>query len=125
MPSRVRCFAIVRANSRAGGRYFVRDLCLWTIGDGAYGHMAQSLVTSLRAVHVTDDIHVFSDRGIKGAFTHRASGFEKRHFLFKFHFLKEQVKNLEYRYFAFLDADNYAVRELPPLLDFMHGGPLH
>jgi hypothetical protein len=72
-----------------------------------------------------EDFHAFCDRPIQGAETHLIADFEKRYFLFKFLFLQNHVKKLDYDYFVFLDADNYFVRPPPPLLDLMQGSPIH
>ena len=102
-----------------------RELCFWSIGDGQHSHMLQTLVNSFRAVGMQEDFHVISDREIAGAITHKVASFDKSCYWFKFTFLQQVIKNLDYDYCVFLDADNYFVRKPPPLLDLMQGSPVH
>jgi len=103
----------------------VRDLAFWSIGDGPYAAMLQTLVRSYREVGMEDDFHAFSDRDIDGAVTHRVRAFDKQHYLFKLRFLADEVARLPYRHFVFLDADNYFVRRPRPLLPLLQKAPLH
>ena len=104
----------------------MRELAFWSIGDGPYAAMLQTLVSSFRAVGGQEDFHAFSDRPIAGAVTHPVGAFDKQHFLFKLRFLSSEVAKLPYQFFAFLDADNYFVRRPPrPLLELMQRAPLH
>lgn len=103
----------------------MRELCFWSVGDGPYALMMQTLVASYRAVGMTDDFHAFSDRPIAGAIHHPIGPFDKTLYLFKLRFLQSEVARLDYRYFAFLDADNYFVRKPSDLLGLMHKSPLH
>jgi hypothetical protein len=104
----------------------VRDLAFWSVADGPYAAMLQTLVTSFRDVGMTEDFHAFSDRPIAGAVHHLTGAFDKQHYLFKFRFLASHVAQLPYRHFAFLDADNFFVRRPPrSLLDVMQLSPLH
>lgn len=102
------------------------EFCFWSIGDGVYGQMLQTLVDSYRLNGQTADFHVFSDRNIRGAETHLAKTFIKKDFLFKLNFLSKEVQQLNYDYFIFLDADNFFVRKpLLSLPDLMAGSPIH
>ena len=100
-------------------------LCFWSIADKQYAFLLQTLVNSFRNVGMKEDFHVFCDKEIKGAETHLITNFEKNFFLFKFLFLQNLVKQLDYSYFVFLDADCYFVRKPPELLELMQGSPIH
>lgn len=102
----------------------MHDLCYWSVGDGRYAAMLETMVRSCRNVGVREDFHAFSDRQIPGTTTHRLGPIDKRHYLFKIELLK-RLESLHYRYFAFLDADNFFVRAPPPLLDLMQLSPIH
>lgn len=102
-----------------------KELCFWSIGDGKHAYMLQTLVNSFRAVGMQEDFHVFSDRMIDGATTHLVGSFDKTCYWFKFSFLQQAVKNLDYDYSVFLDADNFFVRKPPQLLDLMQHSPIH
>jgi hypothetical protein len=104
----------------------VQEVCFWSIADGDYSLMLQTLVESFRQVGMQEDFHVFSDREIAGAIVHPIdANFDKSLYAFKFSYLQRFVKELDYRYFIYLDADNYFVRRPPPLLKFMEYSPLH
>lgn len=104
----------------------MKDICFWSVGDGDYAFILQTLVNSFHAVGMEGDFHVFSDREIHGAVTHSAGKFDKRGCFFKFHFLQQQVKNWDYRYFIYLDADTIFLRKPSlPLNDLLAGDPLH
>jgi len=101
------------------------DICFWSIGDGSYAPILQSLVYSFRQVGMQEDFHAISDRQINGATTHIAPSFSKgRHFHFKYGFLVEMMQQLDYRYFVYLDADNFFLRKPPNLLELIDGYPL-
>ena len=101
------------------------SFCYWTIGDGEYGRLADRLVQSARAVGVTDDFHVWSDRDIGNCVVHKVGSFLKAHYLFKLRFLKDEVCKLDYDYFVFLDADNFFVRKPDDVLSVMQLSPIH
>lgn len=101
------------------------DICFWSVGDGDYAYILQSLVDSYRAVGMDADFHVFSDRKIRGAITHRVKAFDKRGCFFKLKFLQEQVKYLDCQYYVYLDADTLFMRRPRPILDLMQGSLLH
>ncbi len=106
----------------------MKDLCFWAIGNGKHALMLQTLVNSFHAVGMQEDFHVFSDRKILGATTHpikKLTEFERKTFFFKFTFLRSFMKELNYRYFVFLDADNYFVRKMPSILGLMQNSPIH
>ena len=101
-------------------------VCFWSIGDGKHSYILQALVDSFHAVGMKEDFHVFADRKIEGATTHSVGTFNKKRFLFKFDFLRDRVKELDYDLFIFLDADNYFVRKPPfPLENLMQGASIH
>lgn len=104
----------------------MKDVCFWSVGDGDYAHILQTLVHSFHGVGMEGDFHVFSDRDIRGAVTHPSGEFDKRGCFFKFNFLQQQVKNWDYRYFIYLDADTIFLRKPPlPLIDLLDKDPLH
>jgi hypothetical protein len=87
------------------------NYCYWTVADGDHGKMAATMVDSARKVGVTEDFHIWTDlEAIDGAVVHPCGQFDKTLYMFKFHFLKEQVSRLNYDYYVFLDADNYFVK---------------
>lgn len=84
--------------------------CYWTVADGDHALMISTTIASARKVGVTEDFHVWTDTEIPGAITHPCGKFNKHLYLFKFRFLFNEVKKLDYDYFIFLDADNFFVR---------------
>jgi hypothetical protein len=104
----------------------VHDLCFWSVGDGKYSLILQSLVHSFRQVGMEEDFYALSDRPINGAITHPIAKFPKgRHYLFKYNFLVEVMQKLNYRYFVYLDADNFFVRKPTTILTLAQGVPFH
>lgn len=93
--------------------------CYWSVADGNHADMMTGCIKSARAVGVKEDFHVWSDKQIPGAIVHKVGNFDKKHYLFKLRFLKEEVSKLDYDWFVFLDADNFFVRHpgnLPEIL---------
>lgn len=87
-----------------------RTFCYWSIGSGAYADLLVALVHSARAVGVTEDFHVWTDREIPGAIAHPAGDFDNWGWLFKLVFLRREVARLGYDYYVFVDADSWFVR---------------
>ena len=84
------------------------SFCFWTIGDKKHGRMAATLVASARKAGVTADFHVWTDLPeIPEAIVHPCGDFDKTLYMFKFHFLKNEVSKLNYDHYFFLDADNH------------------
>lgn len=102
----------------------MKEVCYWSVGDGDFGYMLQSLVSSYRSVGMKEDFLAFSDREIDGAQTQILKSFDKSFYLFKFSFL-EYLKKFPYRYFIFIDADSYFVRKPHSILKFMKNSPIH
>jgi len=105
------------------------NYCWWSIGDGDHGKMLRSVVRSMKEHNIEGDIHLWTDQDeIPGATVHKigTNSFDKQHYMFKFHFLREKISKLPYDYFIFLDADSYVVNELPydPIM-MMQGSPIH
>lgn len=100
-------------------------ICFWSVGDGEYAWILQALVNSFRAAGMQDDFHVFSDREIDKAITHKVGKFDKRGCFFKLTFLQAQVQHWDYRYYIYLDADTLFMRHPERLLDVLEGSPLH
>lgn len=96
--------------------------CYWTVADGNHGKMMATTVASARKVGVTEDFHIWTDMPeIPGAIVHPCGKFDKTLYMFKFHFLKNEVAKLDYDYFVFLDADNYFVSNPGNLGEMMQG----
>jgi hypothetical protein len=99
--------------------------CYWSVVDGDYARMMQSVVDSARAVGVFKDFHVWTDQPIDGAICHRIEKLDKNFYLFKLRFLQDQVRRLNYDYFVWLDADTWFVRNPGDLMRVMQGAPVH
>lgn len=84
--------------------------CYWSVADGDYAAMMATAIASARRAGVREDFHVWTNRPIPGAICHASGKFDRTLYLFKFRFLLEQVQQLDYDYFVFLDADNFFVR---------------
>jgi hypothetical protein len=99
-----------------------KTFCYWTVADGHHAKMAQTMVKSARDCGVQEDFHIWTDmEHINGANVHKCGTFEKSLYMFKFHFLKEQVSSLNYDYYVFLDADNYFVNHPGDFIHMMDG----
>lgn len=103
----------------------MNDICFWSVGDGEYAFMLQALVNSFRAVGMEEDFHVFSDRQIDKAITHKVGAFDKRGYFFKLRFLQNQVQQWDYRHYVYIDADTLFIRSPKHLLETLEGLPLH
>lgn len=100
--------------------------CYWSVADGEHADMMKSAINSARNVGVREDFHVWSDKEIDGAINHDCGKFDKQHYLFKFRFLKQNVvRELNYDYLIFLDADTYFTRNPGNLLRLLYGAPIH
>jgi hypothetical protein len=99
--------------------------CYWSVVDGSYAPMMQTVVDSARQVGVFKDFHVWTDQPIAGAVSHPVEAFDKTLYLFKLRFLRDEVSRLDYDYFVWLDADSYFVRDPGDLLRVMEGSPVH
>tara|TARA_R110002095_G_scaffold97122_1_gene85019 strand:- start:122 stop:2788 length:2667 start_codon:yes stop_codon:yes gene_type:complete len=87
------------------------SFCYWSIGfgnDHQYA-MLRSLVKSARSVGVEEDFHIWTDHGVKvpGSETHE---FYRSGDMLKLEVLKT-LKDYDYDYYVFLDADNYFIRK--------------
>lgn len=97
-----------------------KTFAFWTIGDQNHGKMAATMVASARSVGVTAPIHVFTDLpNIDGAIVHPCGIFDKTLYMFKFHFLKNEMKKLPYDFMFFLDTDNIFTRNPGDLAEMM------
>lgn len=99
--------------------------CYWSVVDGYYARMMESVIESARMVGVFKDFHVWSDTPVKGATTHPYKKLKKKHYLFKLDFLRKEVRKLNYDYFIWLDADCWFVRNPGDPLRVMQGSPVH
>lgn len=101
------------------------EICYWSVGNGKYASMLQTLLNSFHAVGMDEDFHVFSDKSIDGAIHHPLEKLDLQHFYFKFALLKQLSSQVDCRYFVYLDADSYFVRKPPSLLKFVKNTPIH
>jgi hypothetical protein len=99
--------------------------CYWSVVDGDYAPMMESVIASARQVGVFKDFHLWTDRPVKGAICHETKSFKKDHYLFKLTFLQNEVRKLNYDYFIWLDADTWFVRNPGDPLRVLHGSPVH
>jgi hypothetical protein len=99
--------------------------CYWSVADGEFALMAETMVASARRAGVTTEFHIWSDRQIAGATVHPVKGFEKDHYLFKLQFLRDRVTAWRHDYFVWLDADSYFVRDPGNILRVLEGAPVH
>ena len=99
--------------------------CYWSVADGEHGLMMRKAIQSARNVGVSEDFHIWTDVDIPDAITHDCKKFDKKNYLFKFHFLKNEVSKLDYDYFVFLDADSYFVRKPEDIISQTQGDPIH
>ena len=99
--------------------------CYWTVVDGDYAVMAESVIRSARNVGIFTDFHVWADRPVAGGIFHEAGKFEKWGCLFKLTFLRDAVQKLKYDYFIWFDTDSYFVRHPGNVLRVLRGSPLH
>ncbi len=89
-----------------------KTFCYWTVADGKHGEMAKATVKSARNCGVKADFHIWTDLPeIEDATVHPCGTFDKKLYMFKFHFLKNEVSKLNYDYYVFFDADNFFVRD--------------
>ncbi|KAA5543137.1 hypothetical protein FYK55_12705 [Roseiconus nitratireducens] len=98
--------------------------CYWSVTTGPYAEMMACCIRSARAVGVCEEFHVWTDRPIPGAICHPCGKFEFKNYLFKFDFLKK-MRDLNFEFFVFLDADNYFVRHPGDVIASTQGAPLH
>lgn len=99
--------------------------CFWSVGDGPYARMMENMIRSARAVGVFKDFHVWADRRIAGAITHKLGKIDKSYYMFKFRLLREKVKSLNYEYFVWLDADSWFAMNSGDVLRVLNHGPVH
>ena len=100
-------------------------MCYWSVADGKHGKMIETTIRSARRVGVTESFHVWSDKTVDGSITHMTGPFDKRHYLFKFKFLKQIAAITDFKYYVFLDADTYFVRHPGDVLRVLYGAPVH
>jgi hypothetical protein len=110
------------ARAKSGGK---SNYCYWSIADGEFALMAETMVASAQRVGVTTEFHIWSDEAIAGATVHPVGGFKKDHYLFKLEFLRDRVTALPHDYFVWLDADSYFVRDPGNMLRVLDGAPMH
>lgn len=104
-------------------------ICYWSIAWGDYAYMVQALVSSFRQVGFKEDFVVFCDKKIKGATNFeidKSIELDQLQF-FKFEYLKNKMKHMDYDLFVFIDADHFFVRAptLSPLDLLKDNSPWH
>ena len=119
---RVRPTQPLLARTKAGAK---STYCYWSVADGEFALMAETMIASARKAGVTAEFHIWSDREIAGAVVHPVRGFKKEHYLFKLEFLRDHVATLPHDYFVWLDADCYFVRDPGNILRVLGGAPMH
>ena len=67
------------------------NYCYWSVADGEFALMAETMVASARKAGVTTEFHIWSDGEIAGATVHPITGFKKEHYLFKLEFLRDHA----------------------------------
>lgn len=104
------------------------NYCYWTISWGDYDYISQAMINSAREVGIQEDFYAFTEKPIQNCYNkslNKDIPLDKLQF-FKFEYLKREIKNLDYDYFVFIDADHYFVRkpEISPL-DVIKDSPWH
>lgn len=87
--------------------------------------MIATAIRSARRVGVQEDFHVWSDVTVDGATTHALGECDKQYYWFKFSYLKRFAQRLNYKYFIWIDADSYFVRNPGDLSRLLRNAPLH
>jgi len=87
--------------------------------------MIEACVRSARRVGVSEDFHVWTSDPISGATCHPLGHLDKSLYIFKLHYLREEVRKLGYEYYIWIDADTYFVRHPGDALRFMNHSPVH
>jgi len=94
--------------------------CYWSVADGDHGKMFKTVISSARRCGVNEDFHIYTDINIPGAILHETGRFSKDHYLFKLEFLN-RLKELDYDYFVWLDADTFFVRHPGDFRELLRG----
>ena len=105
-------------------------LAIWTYADGDFSFQANGLFRSLKQHGAIADLISFSPSKIPSAdynLSHRVDpgSAQRRHWLFKFEILKNQLAKLDYEFFCWLDSDSICVYEPGDILRVMNGDPVH
>ena len=115
-----------KQSKRAGTSPPEKDsYCYWSVADGDFALMAETMVRSARKAGVSTEFHIWSDQEIAGAVVHPIRRLKKDHYLFKLEFLRRHVIKLPHDYFVWLDADNYFVRDPGNILRVLGGAAVH
>lgn len=105
-----------------------KKICYWSISWGDYDYMCQSLVNSAIKVGIKDDFVTFTEKPIENCINYRLDQsieLDQLQF-FKFEYLKNQMKKLDYDYFVFIDSDHLFLR-FPEISieEIMNNSPWH
>lgn len=99
--------------------------CYWSVCDGAYDTMMEHCVRTARGVGVFKEFHVLADRRLAGCECYDAYQCDKASGLFKLHYLKLGMSELNYDWFVWLDADTVFVRNPVDVLEPLGQSPIH
>jgi hypothetical protein len=93
----------------------------WSVADGNHAKMMATCIASARNAGVQEEFHIWGDQEIPGAVNHKVGRFNKDSYIFKFRFLRNQVKEAlkDYDYVVWIDADNYFVRHPGDFTDLL------
>jgi hypothetical protein len=101
------------------------NYAFWSVVDSSQVDRLQGSIRSARQRGVFKDFHVWSDQPIEQAICHPVPKLDQSTAGFKFTFLRDFVKQLNYDYFVWLGADSYFVRNPGQVLRVLHGSPVH
>ena len=91
---------------------------------GPDNQIIATMLRSMRAVGVQEDLHVFSPSPVEGAIHHKIKkGYPWRHHMAKLEFLAE-LAGSSYEYCVWLDSDNYFTRDPGDLKPLIRENPL-
>lgn len=106
----------------------MKKYCYWSIAWGEYSYMLQSLVNSAREVGIEEDFITFSDIPISNSINYELDKnieLDQLQF-FKFEYLVKKMKEMDYEYFIFIDADHFFLRKPDiSIEEIMRGSPWH
>ncbi len=105
-----------------------KKICYWSISWGDYDYMVQSLVNSFKDVGMEEDFVTFTEKPINNCINYRLDNsinLDKLQF-FKFEYLKNKMKQMDYDIFVFIDADHFFVRKPEiKIEDILSDSPWH
>ncbi len=99
--------------------------CYWSVATGEYGALMEVCVRTARAAGVFKEFHVLTDRPLAGCECYDAFQCDKSDGLFKLHYLKAGMTQLNFAYFIWLDADTVFQRNPVNVLAPLGKSPIH